>query len=101
MFNVKGPGSQERQKINYSLNASRFSIHKAIALDQVVLVFWFWGVLFVCLFVLVFQDRVSLYSPGCAGTHSFLFNLIAGKSLCPSSNIVTVTNTRDTVPLLL
>jgi hypothetical protein len=27
--------------------------------------------LFVCLFVclLVFQDRVSLYSPGCPGTH--------------------------------
>jgi hypothetical protein len=26
--------------------------------------------LFVCLFVcLFFQDRVSLYSPGCAGTH--------------------------------
>jgi hypothetical protein len=22
-----------------------------------------------CLFVLVFQDRVSLYSPGCPGTH--------------------------------
>jgi hypothetical protein len=33
------------------------------------------GILFVCLFVLffvfvfVFQDRVSLYSPGCPGTH--------------------------------
>jgi hypothetical protein len=27
--------------------------------------------LFVCLFVLfVFQDRVSLFSPGCPGTHS-------------------------------
>jgi hypothetical protein len=24
---------------------------------------------FVCLFVFVFQDRVSLYSPGCPGTH--------------------------------
>jgi hypothetical protein len=32
-----------------------------------VLFFWFF---FVCLFVfLVFQDRVSLYSPGCPGTH--------------------------------
>jgi hypothetical protein len=27
-------------------------------------------VLFVCLFVFVFQDRVSLCSPGCPGTHS-------------------------------
>jgi hypothetical protein len=26
-------------------------------------------VFFVCLFVLVFRDRVSLYSPGCPGTH--------------------------------
>jgi hypothetical protein len=26
--------------------------------------------LFVGLFILVFQDRVSLYSPGCPGTHS-------------------------------
>jgi hypothetical protein len=25
--------------------------------------------LFVCLFVFVFRDRVSLYSPGCPGTH--------------------------------
>jgi hypothetical protein len=25
---------------------------------------------FFCLFVLVFQNRVSLYSPGCPGTHS-------------------------------
>jgi hypothetical protein len=25
--------------------------------------------LFVCLFCFVFQDRVSLYSPGCPGTH--------------------------------
>jgi hypothetical protein len=25
--------------------------------------------LFACLFVLVFRDRVSLYSPGCPGTH--------------------------------
>jgi hypothetical protein len=25
---------------------------------------------FVCLFVFVFRDRVSLYSPGCPGTHS-------------------------------
>jgi hypothetical protein len=25
--------------------------------------------LFVCLFVCFFQDRVSLYSPGCPGTH--------------------------------
>jgi hypothetical protein len=40
----------------------------------VVLVFWclFWSYLFVCLFVylLFFQDRVSLCSPGCPGTHS-------------------------------
>jgi hypothetical protein len=28
-------------------------------------VFWF----FFCLFVLVFRDRVSLYSPGCPGAH--------------------------------
>jgi hypothetical protein len=29
------------------------------------------GQLFVCLFVcLFFQDKVSLYSPGCPGTHS-------------------------------
>jgi hypothetical protein len=27
-------------------------------------------VLFVCLFVCLFRDRVSLYSPGCPGTHS-------------------------------
>ena len=27
-------------------------------------------VVVVCLFVLVFRDRVSLYSPGCPGTHS-------------------------------
>jgi hypothetical protein len=26
--------------------------------------------LFVCLFVCLFPDRVSLYSPGCPGTHS-------------------------------
>jgi hypothetical protein len=26
-------------------------------------------VCFVCLFILVFRDRVSLYSPGCPGTH--------------------------------
>jgi hypothetical protein len=26
-------------------------------------------VCFVCLFVFVFRDRVSLYSPGCPGTH--------------------------------
>jgi hypothetical protein len=25
--------------------------------------------LFVCLFVFIFRDRVSLYSPGCPGTH--------------------------------
>jgi hypothetical protein len=25
--------------------------------------------LFVCLFVCLFRDRVSLYSPGCPGTH--------------------------------
>jgi hypothetical protein len=28
------------------------------------------GLVFVCLFVCFFQDRVSLYSPGCPGTHS-------------------------------
>jgi hypothetical protein len=33
-----------------------------------VFLFWFFG-FFVCLF-LVFQDRVSLCSPGCPGTHS-------------------------------
>jgi hypothetical protein len=32
--------------------------------------FLFLFCLFVCLFVLVFRDRVSLYSPGCPGTHS-------------------------------
>jgi hypothetical protein len=26
--------------------------------------------LFVCLFVFVFRDRVSPYSPGCPGTHA-------------------------------
>jgi hypothetical protein len=26
--------------------------------------------IFVCLFFFVFRDRVSLYSPGCPGTHS-------------------------------
>jgi hypothetical protein len=31
------------------------------------------GFLFVCLFV--FQDRVSLYSPGCPGTHSHVLVL--------------------------
>jgi hypothetical protein len=30
--------------------------------------FWGWWFVFVCLFV-CFQDRVSLYSPGCPGTH--------------------------------
>jgi hypothetical protein len=35
-------------------------------------VFWgFWGRVGwgLCLFVLVFGDRISLYSPGCPGTH--------------------------------
>ena len=39
--------------------------------------FWFWFlvffvvvVVFVFVFVFVFRDRVSQYSPGCAGTHS-------------------------------
>jgi hypothetical protein len=31
--------------------------------------FVFWVFVFVCLFVLVARDRVSLYSPGCPGTH--------------------------------
>jgi hypothetical protein len=38
----------------------------AILKDGKELVF---GFFFVCLFVLVFQDRVSLCSPGCPGTH--------------------------------
>jgi hypothetical protein len=36
-------------------------------------IFFFIGLLCFCLFVcfvVVFQDRVSLYSPGCPGTHS-------------------------------
>jgi hypothetical protein len=32
----------------------------------IVVVFWFWFWFFG---FLVFQDRVSLYSPGCPGTH--------------------------------
>jgi hypothetical protein len=32
--------------------------------------FLFCFVLFVFIFVFFFQDRVSLYSPGCSGTHS-------------------------------
>jgi hypothetical protein len=31
---------------------------------------FYWFFLFVCLVGLVFRDRVSLYSPGCPGTHS-------------------------------
>jgi hypothetical protein len=31
--------------------------------------FWFFSFLFVCLFVCFVRDRVSLFSPGCPGTH--------------------------------
>jgi hypothetical protein len=40
------------------------SIHRIIELF-----FLFVGCFFVCLFVFVFRDRVSLCSPGCPGTH--------------------------------
>ena len=31
--------------------------------------FLFWSLLLFCLFVCLFRDRISLYSPGCLGTH--------------------------------
>jgi hypothetical protein len=41
-------------------------VHYSVTLDKEPRI-----ILFVCLFVcLFFRDRVSLYSPGCPGTHS-------------------------------
>jgi hypothetical protein len=41
-------------------------------MDDYLFIYTFIYLLFVCLFVclFVFRDRVSLYSPGCPGTHS-------------------------------
>jgi hypothetical protein len=43
--------------------------HRDESLNMMAQFLFCFGCLFVCLFVLVFRDRVSLYSPGCPGTH--------------------------------
>jgi hypothetical protein len=40
--------------------------------------------LFIYLFILVIQDRVSLYSPGCPGTHSVYQAGLGLRNLSPS-----------------
>jgi hypothetical protein len=62
----------KQTKITIKKQGSLLKISEIVLRDFFVVFFWFWGfwgvVLFVCLFV-CFQDRVSLFSPGCPGTH--------------------------------
>jgi hypothetical protein len=74
------------------LESYRFSV---LQIMQLVVVFVFF---FVCLFVFVFQDRISLYSPGCPGTHFVEQAGLELRNLPASTSQVLVLKACTTMP---